>query len=114
MRKTELIILGVILLLALGAWLFLGRSSDNADLVVEITVDGELYQRIPLTNDTALELTVTTDQGYNHVVIADGEVDVDSADCQNQVCVNTKNAHAPHDTIVCLPHRMIIEIVEVN
>jgi len=38
-------------------------------------------------------------------------VDVVSADCHNQVCVDTHSASKVFDKIVCLPHKLILEIV---
>ncbi len=114
MKKREIIIIAGILLLAIGALFFLRTAGDQQDVqtYVKITVDGEVYDMIPLTEDLNTEFTITTDLGENHVVIRNGTVDVDWADCKNQVCVNTKSAQLLHDTIVCLPHKLIIEIVE--
>jgi hypothetical protein len=113
MKKREMIIIGIILLAAVGALLFMRLSGTKSNqLYVKITVDGALYDTIPLTDDLDTEFTISTDLGENHVVIKDGTVDVDWADCPNQVCVNTKSAEYLYDTIVCLPHKLIIEIVD--
>ncbi len=113
MKKREIIIIGIILLAAVGALVFMRLSSASQNqLYVKITVDGELYDTIPLTDDLDTEFTISTDLGENHVVIKNGTVDVDWADCANQVCVNTKSAEYLHDTIVCLPHKLIVEIVD--
>ena len=113
MKKREIIILGVILLVAVGALFFLRLSAnEDAKRYVKITVDGEVYDTILLTDDLDTEFTITTELGENHVVIKDGTVDVDWADCKNQVCVNTKEATHVHDSIICLPHQLVIEIIE--
>jgi len=113
MKKREIIIIGVILLVAVGALFFL-RLSDQEDVkrYVKITVDGEVYDTILLTDDVDMAFSIVTDLGENHVVIKDGAVNVDWADCKNQVCVNTKEATHLHDAIICLPHKLVIEIVE--
>ena len=113
MRKREIIMIGITLLLALGALAFFQRLGRQAtQKAVKITVDGEVYDTIPLTDELDTEFTISTELGENHVVIKDGKVNVDWADCKNQVCVNTKSAKNLYDTIVCLPHRLVIEIIE--
>lgn len=111
MKKKEIIILALVV--AVLAVVVLGMNilgAQGARRMI-ITVDGEEYQNIALTQQTNQHFTVDTPYGYNEVVITDGVVDVVSADCDSQVCVNTKPASKISDKIVCLPHRMIIEIV---
>ena len=55
--------------------------------------------------------TITTDEGYNIVVIEDGQVCVSEADCPNQDCVNTGKVDGVGEQIVCLPHELIVEVV---
>ena len=55
--------------------------------------------------------TITTDEGYNIVVIEDGQVYVSEADCPNQDCVNTGKVDGVGEQIVCLPHELIVEVV---
>ena len=113
MRKREPIIISIILALAVGSLLYLQFSgNDAAQKYVKITVDGDIYDILPLTDDLDTEFTIATDLGENHVVIKNGTVNVDWADCENQVCVNTKSAEDLYDTIVCLPHKLVIEITE--
>ena len=76
-----------------------------------ITVDGKEYQNFVLTDQTNKQFTIETPYGYNEVVITNGVVDVVDADCENHVCVDTKPASKVFDKIVCLPHKLVIEIV---
>ena len=49
--------------------------------------------------------------GYNIVNIENGVVDVREADCDNQICVNSSTITKPGQTITCIPHRVVVEIV---
>lgn len=62
--------------------------------------------------DTDVSYTVTTAEGYNRVTISNGTVDVTEADCSNQVCVDHDPITGAGEQIVCLPHGMVVEIVE--
>jgi hypothetical protein len=96
--------------LAAALMLLLRQPSGQAREVL-VTVDGAAYRRLALTDDTDETFTVETEWGYNVVIIRDGAVDVTEADCPNQICVNTKPAREIGDMIVCLPHKMVVEIV---
>lgn len=50
------------------------------------------------------------ERGENRVVIHDGAVTVESANCGNQVCVQHDPIDAVGEQIVCLPHGVVIEI----
>ena len=47
---------------------------------------------------------------YNLVSVQDGAVSVEAADCRDQICVRHKPVSAAGESIVCLPHRLVVEI----
>ncbi|MCR5310172.1 MAG: NusG domain II-containing protein [Lachnospiraceae bacterium] len=79
-----------------------------AGSVALITVEGREYARLPLDKDTVL--TVTVNDGTNTVKVADGRIYVESADCPDKICVGHKGISRCGETIVCLPHKVVIEI----
>lgn len=110
MKKTTWIVIAITALAVLGAVLaLLTRQPAGQPGAVLVTVDGEEYGRYPL--DTDADFTVETPWGYNRIVIHDGQADVHEADCPNQICVNTAPAREIGDMIVCLPHKLVVEIV---
>lgn len=112
MKKKEIIIFSVVFLIALISILII-RFTNQAEIkTVLITVDGEEYKRVQIDNSTQISFTVETEHGINKVEISQGKVNVIWADCPNQVCVNTKEASRTGDIIVCLPHKVVIEIIE--
>ncbi len=52
----------------------------------------------------------TVDLGTNVVKIKNGRVDVISADCENQICVDHPKISKKGQQIVCLPNKIIITI----
>ena len=111
MKKKEVIFFGVLLLVAAIALIIMYFSNADASKFVHIDVDGVELTHVALNADTDIQFSIATDVGYNTVVILDGTVNVISADCKSQVCVNTKTAHNINDLIVCLPHKVVIEVV---
>lgn len=111
MKKKEIIILGIVVVLLAAAMLLMNILGSQGGRRLVITVGGEEYRTIALTDQTNMHFTIETPDGYNEVVITNGVVDVVSSDCKNQVCVDTKPAQHVFDKIVCLPHKVILEIV---
>ena len=107
----------VVLAAAIGAFAYMqigaqaagGAASDGAPLRA-IVHDGEggVFE-LPLDQDA--ELPVSTGLGANTVVVKDGSVFVSEADCDNQDCVHQGKIDAPGRQIICLPHKLWIEVV---
>ena len=59
----------------------------------------------------ALPIVISGYQGgMNHIVIQDNAVYMSDADCPDKLCVHTGTIHKTSETIVCLPHRVVVEI----
>ena len=113
MKRKEIIFFAALLVVAAAAIVVMQLINQGASgKIVLVTVDGEEYRRIPFNDSTDMSFTIRTDAGSNDVVIEGGHVDVVSADCPSQVCVDTKQASEIGDMIVCLPHKVVIEIIK--
>ncbi|MFR2054405.1 MAG: NusG domain II-containing protein [Collinsella sp.] len=86
-------------------------ANTNADTATVVIRDGEqnVYE-LPLNQNTTK--TVTTDLGTNLIEIKDGRVHVEEADCPNQDCVHQGWVDAAGEQIVCLPHKLTVDIVD--
>ncbi len=114
MKKKEIVILAIVVVVLAAVLLLMNVIGGSGQRKLVITIDGQEYQTIALTEETNMHFTVETPDGVNEVVITNGVVDVVSADCHNQVCVDTRPASKVFDKIVCLPHKLILEIVGDN
>lgn len=50
------------------------------------------------------------DGAYNLISVIDGKVTMEAADCRDQICVNHKPIMSERESIICLPHKLVIEI----
>ena len=97
-------------LLALGG-VFLARRLSAPAVVARITVDGELYREIDLRAVTfPYEFEIETEYGCNTVRVEHGRIAVVSADCPDKICVQRGFAEDSLLPIVCLPHRLVIQL----
>ena len=86
------------------------RFPDSAwNKTVVIKEDGNLLKQLALKNDTEFDVS-GYQGGTNHIVIQDNAVYMPDADCPDKLCVHTGTIHKTGETIVCLPHRVVVEI----
>ena len=110
MRSKVIGLLLIAAVAASAAWLLL-RRGDVPSPTARITRDGVLLEEIDL--DRVAEpysITLEDGSGTNTVQVEKGRIRVSEADCPDQVCVSQgwiSNGTAP---IVCLPHKLMIEI----
>lgn len=86
-------------------------AANNLEAVLR--VDGEEIRRFDLTEGQGtFTYTYEADDGdYNLIEITDQKIRIKEASCRDQVCVRRGWIEQKGDTIVCLPHKMVIEIV---
>lgn len=86
----------------------LNLTKDSGSFV-KVSIDGKLTDTYDLSVDATYEIT-GYDGGKNTLVIKDHEAYMTEADCPDQVCVKTGKIHRVGESIVCLPHRAVVEI----
>ncbi len=107
-NRNDIILTAAVLLVAVVvflAFLFNMQGGQNA----QISVDGEIVCTLKLTEETEKE--IETKWGKNTVWVKDGQVSVIFADCRDKICQNHRSISKTGETIVCLPHKMVVEII---
>jgi hypothetical protein len=107
MKRTDLILIGIILVLAAAGLFYINANKTSGDKVV-IKVSGEFYKELPLNKDTTLEIQGMG--GTNLLVIKDGYADMTDADCPDKLCVQQSRISKDGESIICLPHQVVVEI----
>ena len=109
LRKGDFVLLFLFLACAaLVAFSPLAYASSEAKRV-RITCRGEEFGVYPLEEDA--RITVSQEGHTNVIAIENHSVYMESADCHNQVCVDTGVIRRTGETIVCLPNRVVVEIL---
>lgn len=106
-------VLFALLFLAGAGGFFLLRNAGQEGHVASIYVDGELRERIDL--DAVVipyDFVVETQWGYNKIHVEHGSIAVIEADCPDQICVHQGAIETGAVPIICMPHRLVIEIGE--
>jgi len=104
--NDKILILGV-LITAIVLWAAFSFRGKGKEAVVYR--DGEEIHRLELINESHFTLEYSEGQ-ENVIVIKDGKVSVTSATCPDRICVKQGAISEKGETIVCLPHKLVIEI----
>ncbi len=108
MKKHDFILIGAVL--AIAAVIFgILYFGGNGGQYVEIEIDGKITQSLPLDRDAELEIK-TEKNGVNTLVIRDGYAAVTDANCPDKICVHHRKINRNGESIICLPHRVVISI----
>lgn len=106
-HRNDAILIAVLLLLGGALALFL-YATRQAGGYVSVQVDGEQVMELPLVEDATVELGA--DGHTNLLVIENGTARVAEATCPDKICVNQGAVRYNGESIVCLPHRLVITV----
>lgn len=76
---------------------------------VKITRNGSVIGEYSLYKDGVI--TIEGDGGENTLTIKNGKADMSDADCPDKICVSHKPISKTGESIVCLPHKIVVEII---
>lgn len=108
--KNDLMLAGAILLIALAAFgIYLLFAKEGNTVIV--SVDGKEQYRFSLEQE--ITQTVQNETGnLNTVVIQEGKVSVSDANCPDGICVAHHPISKVGESIVCLPHKLVVSVEE--
>lgn len=109
MKKRDLYLAAALLLAAGILFLVMRIGNQKEGSQVKVTVDGEIYGVYSLWKEQEIEIKETA--GENRIRIEDGKVRMIAADCPDGYCMDQGEIHRATETIVCLPHRVVVEVI---
>lgn len=112
-RRMRVNVIAVLVITALAlaaaaAAYVLGNAVDARTAVIQ-DADGNTFA-MPLSKDDVL--TVASSAGTNVVEVQSGKIRVSEADCPNQDCVDQGWISNAGQQIVCLPHKLVVNITD--
>ncbi len=108
MKKKDIILgltiitVGLILMLMMKVY----HHSEGNRIVIE--VNGKKYGTYSL--DENQEINVDTEYGHNVICIEAGKAYMKEADCPDGYCMRQGKISKKNQTIVCLPHKLVVEV----
>ena len=115
-----LIIIGVIMASFLPYLLFDTNKNENnresKDVIAVVKIDGEVVDKFNLSQvSESLEKTYSPQKGkYNIIEVAPGKIRVKEDNSPDQIAVRTGWISRPGEMSICLPHKLIVEILGIE
>ena len=110
-KKGDIIISLALLLLSLLMSFGISNSKPKTSgKILRVEQNSKLYGEYPLDIDRE----VVFDDGvhFNKIVIKYGKAYMDEANCRDQICTHMKEISMNGETIICLPNRVFLEVVD--
>ncbi len=107
--KNDVILAVIVIAIAATGLLLLDVFKTEGAFAV-VKLDGKETERYPLSVNTEVVIETEND-GKNTLVIEDGKAFIKDATCPDKICEGHSKISFKGETIVCLPHKVVIEIV---
>lgn len=119
MKAGDIVLLVLLIILSfLPVFIFSYNQAmaENDYFTAVVSVDGEMVHEFTLVDDDEQEVyEYRDDHGHINKIIREGTtVYMVEASCPDQLCVRQGEISAVGETIVCLPHRLLVEIQSNN
>ena len=113
MKKKDLFLIGILLAVGIvGFFAFKGiqRFAASDEQMLKISVDGKVYGEYSLKDKQEIKI------GDTNIcrIEEDGTVSMTEADCPDQLCVKQGKIKEFGESIICLPNKVVLEIVTEN
>lgn len=107
-RRGDWVAIVAVLILAVGLWaLCMPRTRAGQDAVVQVYLEGNLVQELPLFSTQEVEIH---GEYLNIISIEDGRVRFSHSECPGEDCVHSGAISQPGRSLVCLPNRVEVRI----
>lgn len=110
MKRNDIFLIAGILFAALLCVVFYFAAYPKDGDILQITVDGAVTKTFPLDVDTIYTISNSKDH-KNILEIKNGTAQITSADCPDKLCVHQKAISRQGETLVCLPHKVVVSII---
>lgn len=113
MTKGDKYLIIIIIIASIISLIYVKNYASAYDKkYIRIQVDGKDYKTIYFDPKIiGKNIAIETKFGYNLIEIGDEKVRVIEADCPDQLDVKQGYISKPGEVIVCLPNRLVIEII---
>ena len=106
-RRNDFILILIFLIAAILLFLWILKALQGGSSVT-IEVAGKSYGTFRLNENR--RIPITSSLGTNVIVIEDGFVYMEEADCKDGLCVKQGKKSYNGESIICLPHRVLVTV----
>ena len=106
-KPADIILAVALIIIGFGFSFFLSVGKDEGSQI-NVTIDGKPYGVYSLAENQTVK--IKQEDSVNVIEIKDGSAFMKSANCKGQDCVHEGSISMTHEKIVCLPHKIVVEV----
>ena len=106
--RNDIILVLALLLAAAAVWGAVKLTQKSGSFAV-VEINGNETARYPLDTDCSKAIE-TADGHVNLLIIEGGAARIEEADCPDKLCIKQGSIRMAGESIICLPHRLVIRI----
>ncbi|MEE1038067.1 MAG: NusG domain II-containing protein [Eubacterium sp.] len=108
-NKADILLAVIIAVVGVAASIYIGFYNNDIEYgQVIVHKDNKIYGTYSLDEDR--EINIDENGHINKITIKDGNVQMSFANCYNQDCVKQGSIKDMSKSIVCLPHKVVVEV----
>ena len=106
--RGDLMLIAALLIAGLAIIALLSFTRQDGRQAV-VRANGQIVTRLPLAQDARVPVEIEGSV-TNVVVVQDGAVHMEEADCPDHLCIRRGAIRYAGDSIICLPNKVVVEI----
>lgn len=108
-RNDKLLVAALLALAIVFSFSYRWLAKEEGGFVV-VTVDGEEYGTFSLEEDASFWIE-GAGGGRNYLLVENGAARMEEASCPDLLCVQQGEIHRNGESIVCLPNKVVVQVV---
>lgn len=110
LKKWDILLFAMPILIGVVTFLMIFTFNSN-DKIAIVEIDNVVVAEVPLDGSFSGQIDVQP-KYHNKIVVRDGKIGVETADCKDNVCVNTGFIDKVGQSVICVPSKLIITVRE--
>lgn len=111
MKKYDMIIIGIILIISLVSWIIYQNFMANKTPMAEIYYQSKLVKTVDLNQGVEQYFSIDENKNVLFHLFSDGSICFEKSDCPNKLCVKTGRISKPGQFAACIPNEILLKIV---
>lgn len=116
MKKGDYIVILILLVFSgvIFRWTRTSYDTGGKDKILQVTIDGKIFETLNLNQVGEKKIHIDNQFGHNVILIDHGKVTMVESSCKDKICMKMGTITQPGESIICLPHHLVLTIVSKN
>ncbi len=109
MKTGDKLLIAVVIIFSVCGLIYFTLNPAAKGSMVYIEVNGKLYETLSLDRDKTVTVHAAGDE-FNVVEVKNGRARMIDANCPDRVCIKQGWINRAGESIICLPHRVVVRV----